>query len=79
MEYLSKLIFIFLTIIFLNGNADVLAQTNSALPTLSDTSEVNKLNELGYGSRLSDPGQTLNYARKALAKAKKINYISGSA
>lgn len=79
MEYLSKLIFIFLTIIFLSGNTDVLAKNNPVSPALPDTSEINKLNELGYGSRLSDPGQTLAYARKALSKAKKINYVNGIA
>jgi tetratricopeptide (TPR) repeat protein len=79
MEYLSKLIFISLTIIFLTGNADVLAKTSSGTPALSDTSEVNRLNELGYRSRLSDPAQTLIYARKALSKAKKISYINGIA
>ena len=42
-----------------------------------DTSEVIKLDKLGYLMRLTDPAETFKDARKALDLAKQINYIAG--
>ena len=42
-----------------------------------DSTEVNKLNKLGYDNRLIDAEQTIAYAERALVIAKKINYLNG--
>jgi len=42
-----------------------------------DTAEVILLNKQGFDSRLTNPVQTVRYAKKALAIAQKLNYRSG--
>jgi tetratricopeptide (TPR) repeat protein len=44
-----------------------------------DTNAVIKLNKLGFGSRMTDPKQTVVYGGRALALAKKLKYTRGMA
>src|ERR1700676_5036658 len=59
---------LFVLIINLNGFGKSIAQ---------DTSEVVKLNTLGFKMRLTDPEQTVADAAKALVIAQKLEYIAG--
>jgi len=52
---------------------------NSSADVAADTTQVNQLNNDGYKLRRSDAEQTLAKATKALAIARKINYINGIA
>ncbi|WP_407428776.1 tetratricopeptide repeat protein [Arcticibacter sp.] len=45
----------------------------------NDSLSVDRLNELAYNIRLTDPDQTLQHAKKALNLATKIGYSNGSA
>ncbi|WP_069659062.1 hypothetical protein [Arcticibacter eurypsychrophilus] len=45
----------------------------------NDSLKVDNLNSLGYRIRLTDPGQTIQYGKKALGIANKIQYSNGSA
>lgn len=66
---------------FLTFISFLLYLTNTAYSrtSLSDTTEIIKLNQLGYENRLVDPVQTLKYGRKALELSKKSNYLNGIA
>lgn len=66
----------FLLILFLTLNAHTSIATAQAR---IDTTEIIKLNDLGYENRLVDPEQTWKYANKALLLSKKIGYLSGIA
>jgi len=54
------------------------AKADSGTPG-NDTNEVKKLNRLAFGSRLTDPDQTIKLATKALSLAKTLGYPEGMA
>lgn len=45
----------------------------------NDSLKVDNINSLGYNIRLTDPEQTIEYGKKALGLANKINYSNGAA
>lgn len=45
----------------------------------NDTNEVKKMNRLAFGTRLTNPDQTIKQANKALTLAKTLGYIEGMA
>lgn len=51
--------------------------TQVAAQSQTDSSEIARLNALGYKNRLVDPAQTVVYGERALELAKKINDING--
>jgi tetratricopeptide (TPR) repeat protein len=70
-NFYPTLFFIFLSLgVYAKGALDVMQP---------DTSEVIAFNKNGYNSRLTKPTETIEYANKALALAKKIKYINGIA
>ncbi len=68
------LIFIYFVLFALAVHAD---DFKEGLPT--DTSQVTLLNKQGFDVRLTNPDQTVRYAKKALAIARKLNYRTGVA
>ena len=62
-------------LLYLNNSA----YSQSSAPPKVDTTEIIKLNHLGYENRLTDPNQTLSYGLKALKLAKQGKYLSGIA
>lgn len=72
--------FYFLTLFILKISAVAAFQNiNSSLSLNQDTNTVNNLNRLGYNNRLTDPEQTIIYAKKALLIASKLKYKNGLA
>lgn len=66
-------------LIFIALIAFALPQKCLAINAPGDTSQVIKLNKQGFAMRLTNPDQTVKDATNALAIAKKINYMPGTA
>ena len=72
--------FYFLTLFLLKiSTATAFQNINSSLSLDQDSNTVNNLNRLGYNNRLTDPEQTIIYAKKALLIASKLKFKNGLA
>lgn len=72
-------LYIFSLLLLKISTVTAFQNSNSLLSSKEDTITVNELNELGYINRLTDPEQTINYAKKSILIASKLKFKNGLA